>query len=296
MGGLQMSIELRSIYHSPIADTMPPSLSPKQYRKANRSPDEEFALRRSKTQKLNKFPQSIIALILQKQKFVTVTKNGINFEHVGTKYQYWSAESATCSNDVGKRVLVTFDPDATEFCHILTNDGRYVESIPQKGKVHWFDNAEMKEAMSAKAHALNRDMARFQEIHKTTTEQKARRIVSNHDKMQMVNTIAAPAAISQPTDSENSAESITPNTSRSVSADRLSFSRAEKVQQAVGIIRNHKAAAQERVSKTQSRIKDLKDETEDSFFGDRREEAASMERNDYAQADADISALDKIYG
>lgn len=163
-----------------------------EYRQVNRSPDEEFSARVQAHGAPQRFPQSIIALILQKQRNVTVTKKGITFDYQGTKYQFWSPTSLVCANDVDKRVLVTFDPDDMAFCHILTEDGRHVESVPQKNKVAWFDDEAMRAAMRDKAHALNRDLAQFQAIHQATSEQKAQRVLSNAEKMQIVNTIPAP--------------------------------------------------------------------------------------------------------
>jgi hypothetical protein len=214
-----------------------------EYRKVNRSPNEEFTARVMQHGSPKKFPQSVIALILQKQKHITVTKTGIKFDYQGNKFQFWSPTSLVCANQVDQRVLVTFDPDAMDFCHVLTDDGRFVESIPQKNKVAWFDDEAMRQAMKDKAYALNRDIARYRDIQQATSEEKATRILSNAEKMQIVNTFPVEDR-SQKTEVRDKSGSVSIGVNRrlrssALPSSRLStgFDRAEQITGAVSELR-----------------------------------------------------------
>jgi hypothetical protein len=131
-------------------------------------------------------------------------------------------------------VLATFDPDDMSFLHVLTPDGRYVESIPLKDKVAWFDDAALREAQRAKKASLSRDIEQFRSIHGPTTEQKARRVVSNAEKLQIVNTFPAPEA-----------EAATVQGAARPSADPH-FAKAEEIQAALTTLRGQRTAATQR--------------------------------------------------
>jgi hypothetical protein len=170
--------------HKPIAREL-------RARRVKMSPNEHFAAKVQEHGQPLHFPKSVIALILQKQKSIEITKNGIHFDYLKTKYTYWHQDSTTCANKIGQKALVTFDPDDMNFIHVLTPDGRYVESIPQKNKIEWFDDVALREEQKAKKASLSRDIERFREIHGPTSDEKANRVLTNAEKMQIVNTFPA---------------------------------------------------------------------------------------------------------
>lgn len=228
------------------------------YRKVPRSPDQEFAARIEKYGRPIQFPQSVISLILQKQTRAEVGPSGIAIKFQKTSYRYWSDESAVCHNQRGEKVLCTFDPDDMSVIHVLTDDGCYIESVPQKNKISWFDDAALRDEMRKKAHSLNRDLAQFQAIHKDTSEEKINRVISNAQKMQIVNTMpcgAAPAA-------ERSPEADLVD--RFPKADRLRYA-SESV---AGQRRGH-TEQRERMRKTTARASNLldrEDEQKEDIF------------------------------
>jgi hypothetical protein len=225
-----------------------------RFRKVRRSPDEEFGARVERFGAPARMAESVVALILQKQKFVQVTRNGIGFEWNTDKYQFWHENSATCLNKVGEKVLVTFDPDEMSAVHVLTEDGRYVETVPQKGKVAWFDDEAMKKALESKARALNADVARFRGIHRATTEEKVARVTRNRERMQIVNTIGMPGA---GTGMEHGA-------GRMAKEGAKGFERAEEIVKAQDVIVGQKGryearrkANSERIGREGTRVEEL---------------------------------------
>ena len=268
--------ELRNIHFSAVATPGAMSRAEIAHRRINRSPDEEFGRRMDKGGPLGKFAQSVIGLIMQKQKFVQVGKNGITFEYMRNRYTFWHENSVACRDQVGQRVLVTFDPDNIEFCHVLTDDGRYIESLPAKNKVAWFDDEAMREEMRKKAHALNADLQRFRTIHKPTTEQKAAALKTNAEKMQIVNTFAAPAA-------------------ETGQAETGRFAKADRIAEAAGSLTAQRARVDARETRTRARMRNLKADAEDVLFDRTRGRIEEEEDAAYAEMEEKIEALDKVY-
>jgi hypothetical protein len=235
-----------------------------RYRKVPRSPDEEFAHRIQKLGKLRLFSQAVIALILQKQTFAEVTPSGVNLTYQKTKYKFWHENSLTCANRRGEKVLATFDPDDMSFVHILTEEGVYVESIPQKNKIAWFDADAMKTELQKKQRSLNRDMKHFQEIHKATSETKINRILTNAEKLQIVNPIPAP----------------TKDTHFDADEPEAAFPMADRISMATDAIRGQRTeheAQRTRIKTTTARAANLLD-PEDKFTEEDFEEPATARR------------------
>lgn len=288
--------------HTAERDIAAPAASPQkeQYRKIQRSPNEEFQARVDRHGRPETIPQSFVALILQKQKRVTVTRNGISFEHQKTRYVYWHENSMTCANEVGEKVLVTFDRDDMSFVHVLTEQGGYVESIPQKGKVAWFDDEAMKDALTKKSRSLNRDMARFQAVHSDTIQKKADRIVSNAEKMQIVNTFPNPEG-NGPLDPGVKTERRTATRSGSttgrvtVASDQSSrFTKADDIKLAVEAIGGQREVARTFKDKTQDRLKREHGDFE-QLLGRDADEEMRREEKEYEDSEAAADALDILY-
>jgi hypothetical protein len=180
-----------------------------RFRKVTRSPNEEFAARVEQYGQPVRIPRSVVALVLKKKRWVTVKPSGILLEINKMKLWYWHQNSATCANRVGQRVLALFDPDDLACIEIMQADGVWMESIPQKEAVAWFDEDATRAQAEAKGQVLKRQMEDFLETHKPTVEEKDRRILANAEKMQIVNTLPHPEApIEQPVAREHAKDFV----------------------------------------------------------------------------------------
>ena len=270
---------LRSIHHQPAtAEPRAARSAPLQYRQVPRSPVEEFQARVLKHGRPLKFPQSVIGLILQKQSRAEVAAGGITIKYQKVTYRYWHEDSLTIANNRGQKALVTFDPDNMDFIHVLTDDGRYIESIPQKNKVSWFDDEALRAEMKKKMRAQNRDIARYQEIHKETSEQKVARALSNSEKIQAVNTLPHPASRSDKDPAP------------------ASFPKADRITRAGRVITKQHEASATRIARTSDRLSRISNE-EESPLWDRRSipDPADQEYAETAAAMDELDELDELY-
>lgn len=133
-------------------------------------PAREYAERPGTVERLS---DAAAALILSKQGFSKVGRNGIRIDGLAAKpLTYWSENSVTIATKAGtnEKVLWTVNRQQPDVLHILTRDGEYVESIPLEGKVPWFDPAATAEILGAKKRANNRRIERVRDLHQPDTE------------------------------------------------------------------------------------------------------------------------------
>ena len=112
------------------------------FRERNRSPIEELQLRLPAISSPTKLPDHVRATLLHHTRFVTVDGDGvIRFQMLDRKYEFYSPNALTCHNDRGKRILITFSYDDLTAVYVLGLDKRFIEPVPAKGRVQWFDHA-----------------------------------------------------------------------------------------------------------------------------------------------------------
>lgn len=168
---------------------------PAKWRKVNRSPNEEYTARLARVQPLKKFPDTVVAAFLYNFTELKVSKNGLRMKLAKQPYTFWHANSITCANEVGKWVNVAYQPDNLDWIAVLNADGGVIEIIPLKSRAAWFDEEELAKASRAKHAAHQRLKDRFEAIHEPTSEERINRHLRNSERMQIVNTLPAPAAL-----------------------------------------------------------------------------------------------------
>jgi hypothetical protein len=139
-------------------------------RAVTNDPAREYAQRPGEVEKL---PDSVAALILSKQGYSKVQRNGIVVEGVTRKpLKFWSEHSVTIEEKAGtnEKVLWTLNRLQPDVLHILGKDGEYIESIPLEGKVPWFDQEATNKVYGAKRRAQNRAIDRVRALHASDTE------------------------------------------------------------------------------------------------------------------------------
>lgn len=133
-------------------------------------PAREYAQRPGEVQRL---PDSIAAMILCKKGYSKVRRNGIVVDGVTRKpLRFWSENSVTIETKAGtnEKVLWMLNRLQPDVIHIMTPDGKYVETIPLDEKPEWFDAAAMNKVLGAKRRSQNRIISRVQALHAPDTE------------------------------------------------------------------------------------------------------------------------------
>jgi hypothetical protein len=158
-------------------------------------PAREYAQRAGEVERL---PDSVAALILSKQGFSKVTRNGVIVEGVGPKpLRFWSEHSITVTEKAGTndKVLWTLNRQQPDVLHILTPDGEYVESIPLAERPAWFDDAAMHRTLGAVTRSQNRKIERVRKLHGIDTEKALEAACENeHTFGRLVHTFPASGA------------------------------------------------------------------------------------------------------
>lgn len=173
-------IEARSIHAippKPVDDEAPQSFDeieqlPKLRSRTN-DPAREYAQRGGEVRRL---PDSIAALILSKKGWAKIERHQIKVTLDGEDLFFASRDSLVIAakNGTGERVLWVMNRRAPDVLHLLTDDGRYIESVPRKGEATWFDHGAASQAAHADATAqIQRDARRLQELHRPDTEAAA---------------------------------------------------------------------------------------------------------------------------
>lgn len=152
-----------NVHAKPPVETASSDQAPR-LRIVTNDPKREYAQRAGEVDRL---PDSVAALILCKQGFNKVGRNGIKIELDGRKLNYWSENSVTIATKAGtdEKVLWTVNRQQPDVLHILSADGKYVESIPLEGRVPWFDAAATARELGAKTRANNRRIERVRDLH-----------------------------------------------------------------------------------------------------------------------------------
>jgi len=181
-------------------------------------PAREFAARPGAVRAL---PDEIAAIILARQEHREVTREGVTVD--GRKF--WHENSITCATKAGtkEKVLVTYNRYKPEIIHVLTNDGAYVESIPEKGKAEFFDPATTQKQLGAVRRDQARAMDRMKELHGPDTLETLQRERENLARMQRcVSTFESPVPPDQSADQSLSRT----NPARRIATAEKSMSRA----------------------------------------------------------------------
>jgi hypothetical protein len=181
-------------------------------------PAREYAQRPGEVERL---PDSVAAMILCKQGFSIVGRNGIKVEGLTRKpLVYWSEHSITIREKAGtgEKVLWTVNRHNPEILHILSLDGEYVESIPLDGKVPWFDHEVTNEVLGAKRRVLSRSMERVNLLHAPDTQKEIERTTHNAE---VVSTFSTSARRLRGAPGEDGAEPITTGLVQTFPADNV---------------------------------------------------------------------------
>lgn len=185
-----MRTPLRNIHVRPQPAPEAEEITLPRERRITNDPAREFVARPGAVRGL---PNEIAALILARQEFREVTRNGITIDG----RTFWHENSITIATKAGtkERVLITYNRHQPEVIHVLTNDGAYIESIPQKGKAEFFDPQSTARELGAVRRDQARVMNRLAELHGPDAMETLQRERANLGQMQRsVSTFDSPDA------------------------------------------------------------------------------------------------------
>ena len=161
---------MRNIHFKPaISDdnTAQPSQEAQmcRLREKTNDPLTEYGQRPGQVERL---PDSVAAIILCKSGASVVRRHEISVTLHKKEYIFKSADSLVlrAKNGTDEKVVWLVNRMRPDVLHLLTNDGRYIESIPLKGEAQWFSNDdESQRALTDAKRSIGHDLADMKELH-----------------------------------------------------------------------------------------------------------------------------------
>ncbi len=163
------------------ADTPPATLP--RLRKVTNSPAREFASRPGNVEPL---PDSVTALILSFKGRAKVQRNGIKIHRKEISEEpifFWHEDSLTCLGKQGETVLYVLNPQTPDCIHIMDTAGRYIETVPRKGRPAILDHDAAAKEIAAHRRYMTNQQTRLQQLHGEDTAQILQRHRDNSEEM-----------------------------------------------------------------------------------------------------------------
>jgi hypothetical protein len=151
------------------------SLSAGRIRSVGRSPVQEFEARSGHVREI---PVALKITLSGGRTKTTIGRNGISFvpkllnvEGKVKKFTWWNASSPACQPCyIGKTVTAVYDRMNCEVIHVLDDSGKYLDSLPLKNKVPWFDADATQKAMAETKVLTGRVYGQLQNLHVPDSE------------------------------------------------------------------------------------------------------------------------------
>jgi hypothetical protein len=143
----------------------PRELPAMRLRTVKNSPAEEYSARPGAVESI---PDALAAMILSRKARVEVGTKGVTITEGGTKRKYWHPDSPLC-NRIGdgekRRVVAVWNSQDTSRVHLLDEQGRYLETLPEKGRVAWFDREAGATELAGHRRVVSRVYDHLQRLH-----------------------------------------------------------------------------------------------------------------------------------
>lgn len=162
---------------APAADALP------RLRTVTNSPAQEYRERPGQVETL---PDALAALFLAKKVELTVSRQCVSFKMDGETFKYFHPDSLTIRNALpeheGRAIGVVNRMDTSRL-HVMTADGRYVETLPLKGKAGFFQPSDQ---LQQARHALGHAEQRLEALHGKTTRELADAAAQNSSQLKVL--------------------------------------------------------------------------------------------------------------
>ena len=143
-------------------------------RPRNTAPNEELQLRLTAVRPLLKLADHEVAALLHETRLELVEDDGaIRFEIAGRKHEFYAADSPTCQDRRGQKVLVAFSRSFTDVIFVVQADRKYIDTIPLRGALKWFDYSALGVEIREQETVLKRAAKELEELHGGEIQERA---------------------------------------------------------------------------------------------------------------------------
>ncbi len=165
-----------------------------------RSPNREFEMRPGRTRHISMGLRAALFGVSITKK---VTRNGISFkprhlnpEGIAKRLTWWHENAIVCQpGNIGKTVLINYDPADCEIIYVHEEDGCFIEALPLKEKAKWFDPEEAAKAIAKTRTFTARVHSQLQNLHGEDSEAAVESAAFNQHQLERV-------VVTLPTNSE----------------------------------------------------------------------------------------------
>ena len=167
------------------------SRSTRKVRAVGRSPVQEFDARAGRVREI---PQALKIVLSGGRSKVTISRNGISFrpkplnaEAPVKSLTWWDADSALCQPcNFGREVIVAYNRSDFSMIHVLDEKGQYLDTLPLKDKVKWFDREATEKGISDTRRIASRVNAQLQTLHVEDSEAAEQRAAVNRHRLETI--------------------------------------------------------------------------------------------------------------
>jgi hypothetical protein len=146
---------------------------PLKQRVRNASPNEELTIRQARVAPRLTLSDDQFAVLLYTTRLERVEDDGaIRFEIGNQPYEFYHVDAITCATQRGKQVVVAYSPDMPDMIFVLTADGAFVEPIPCKRALPWFNYEQLGQEIREQQITLQRAARELEEVHGPDIRQK----------------------------------------------------------------------------------------------------------------------------
>jgi hypothetical protein len=193
-------MQLRNIHFAdfdsepaPSAPTPPDVTQPRpvetilKSRKVSVSPHEEYALRNGEARPIS---DSLAAIICSRKGRAKISLEGITVDRkdIGGKRLYHHPDSRLCNDQSSRerKIYYVLNSMKPEVIHLLTDQGVYIESLPEKFQPAVLNNEEQKKEYDDQRRQVARVARHLQELHRDDTKEAMAAIMSNNNEMRRI--------------------------------------------------------------------------------------------------------------
>jgi hypothetical protein len=152
-------------------------------REVTNSPEMEYAARPGEVERL---ADSMAALILFRKRFAEVGREEIKFTENKQLYKFFSPDSITCGLPSGTKVHIVFNRHDMTCVHVMTKEGRYVETLPAKSSAEILNPEDASRELAAHGRMAARTLDRVRVLHESDTLAAVMRARQNEEDIQRV--------------------------------------------------------------------------------------------------------------
>jgi hypothetical protein len=140
----------------------------------NASPIEEFQIRlRAVAPPIHLADHEVAALLHETRTELVENDGAIRFTHAGLRREYYHPDSPTCQNRRGQKVVVAVSRTFADVLFVVTPDRQYVDTIPLKANLAWFNYDQLGHEIREQEIVLKRAAKNLENLHGDEIQRRA---------------------------------------------------------------------------------------------------------------------------